>query len=131
MVHFFSKETAESFTGELETASDSDTMKDRHRREVRLLAIVLANLHGSSPLFRNVRRWIWEKRLNHSKYNEVEAMQLLGAAVMRIHQGKMIDLYLAIVMADVQATIEATERTLDEIEQLYNEKLKVWKGEQI
>lgn len=131
LVHFFHEGTADRFDRVLETASENDTMKDRHSREVRLLAIVLADLHGSSPLFRKVRSWLWEIRLSHSRYNEIEAMMLLDAAVQRMHQQKMIALYLAIIMANTQASIDAAQSQLKEIEQLFNEKVKDWKGETV
>ena len=128
-VHFFSRETAERFNGVLETASESDTMKDRHRREVCLLAIVLADLHGSFPYFHGLRRWIWEKRLTHSRYNEVEAMQLLEAAVQRIQQGKVLELHIALTAAQMQATIEAMNSERDTLREFFEQKQKTLEGE--
>lgn len=128
MVHFFHEGTAESFNSMLASASEYDTMKDRHRREVRLLAIVLADLHGMR-VFRKVRRWLWEKRLSFGKYDEVEALQLLDAAVTRIQQGKYFELYASLIVAQIQAMIEAMSRQQDEANQCYNEKLNYWKGE--
>lgn len=129
LVHFFNRGTAERFNGVLETASESDTMKDRHRREVRLLSIVLADLHGNSPHLRSLRRWLWEKRLTYSKYDKVEAIQLLDAAVQRIQQGKVIELSIALTAAQLQAIIEATSAQLDSLNVLFEQKIKDWKGE--
>ena len=114
LVHFFHTGTAESFNGVLETASESDTMKDRHRREVRLLAIVLADLHGTR-LFRRLRRWLWEKRLSFGRYDELEALQLLDAAVTRIQQGKFLEMYAELIISQIQATIEAMNRQLKKL----------------
>ena len=128
LVHFFDEETAESFNGVLETASESDTMKERHKREVRLLAIVLADLYRSPLLFRKVRRWFWEKRLSFGKYDEVEALQLLDTAVTRIQQGKRLEAYIALLVAEIETTLNATQGLIQETEQLCNDKIKVWKG---
>ena len=129
LVHFFCKGTAERFNGVLETASENDTMKDRHRREVLLLSLVLADLHGSSHFFRNLRRWIWKKRLEYTGYNEVEAMQLLEAAVQHIQLGKAIELHIALALAQMQAVFEAKNSLNDSLRELYEQKLKTWKGE--
>lgn len=129
LVHFFSKGTAERFNGVLETASENDTMKDRHRREVLLLSLVLADLHGSSQYFKNLRRWIWKKRLEYTGYNEVEAMQLLEAAVQHIQQVKIIELHIALIVAQMQATIEAMNGQRDTLQELFEQKQKTWKGE--
>lgn len=110
LVHFFDEETAESFNGVLETASESDTMKKRHKREVRLLAIVLADLYRSPLLFRKVRRWLWEKRLSFGKYDEVEALQLLDAAVTRIQQGKLLEMHTALILSQILSNINEMEK---------------------
>ena len=110
LVHFFHKETAENFNRELETVSESDTMKERHKREVRLLAIVLADLHRSPLLFRKVRRWLLEKRLSFGKYDEVEALQLLDAAVTRIQQGKLLEMHTALILSQIQSNINEMEK---------------------
>lgn len=110
LVHFFHEETAESFNGVLETASESDTMKGRHKREVRLLAIVLADLYRSPLLFRKVRRWLWEKRLSFGKYDEVEALQLLDAAVTRIQQGKLLEMHTALILSQILSNINEMEK---------------------
>ena len=129
LVHFFSKGTADRFNGVLETASENDTMKDRHHREVLLLSLVLADLHGSSHFFRNLRRWIWKKRLEYTGYNEVEAMQLLEAAVQHIQLGKAIELHIALALEQMQAVFEAKDSLNDSLRELYEQKLKTWKGE--
>ena len=129
LVHFFSKGTAERINGVLETASENDTMKDRHRREVLLLSLVPADLHGSSQYFKNLRRWIWKKRLEYTGYNEVEAMQLLEAAVQHIQLGKAIELHIALALEQMQAVFEAKDSLNDSLRELYEQKLKTWKGE--
>ena len=129
LVHFFSKGTVEKFNGVLETASENDTMKDRHRREVLLLSLVLADLHGSSQYFKNLRRWIWKKRLEYTGYNEVEAIQLLEAAVQHIQQGKVIELHIALILAQIQAEIEAINGNNDNLRELSSINKKTWKGE--
>ena len=93
------------------------------------MAIVLADLHGSFPYFHGLRRWIWEKRLTHSRYNEVEAMQLLEAAVQRIQQGKVLELHIALALAKMQAVFDAKDGINDTLRELYEHKLKTWKGE--
>lgn len=125
LVHFFSMGTAERFNRVLETASESDTIKDRHLREVRLLAIVLADLHGSRSYLRSLKRWIWEKRLSYSRYDEAEAMQLLEAAVQRFQQWKVFELHFALIKKE----LEAIEEQRKEIQEYVDQKQKTWKGE--
>ena len=104
-VHFFHRGTAEAFSDALKGTSESESMKRRKQREVRLLAIVLADLHGSSPYFKRLKRWIWRKRLTHSRYSDVEAVALLEAATTRIQNGKQLDALITIVMAQALAII--------------------------
>lgn len=128
-VHFFRQETAERFNRELETSSESDTMKDRHQREIRLLAIVLSDLHGSKPYFCRLRRWVWEIRLSHSRYDDLEAMQLLDAAVKRIQQSKMIELYAALLCEQIKNLFEIMKVQNEELQKVVEQKQKSWKGE--
>lgn len=129
MVHFFHSGTAERFNRVLEGASESDTMKDRHRREVQLLAIVLADLHGSFPFFITLRRKMWELRLSFGKYSEVEALQLLNAAVDRMQYGNVSKMVAGLIASQMKAFIEANKAILRESERMFTEKIKVWKGE--
>ena len=131
MVHFFHSGTAERFNRVLEGASESDTMKDRHRREVKLLAIVLADLHGSFPHFITLRRKMWELRLSFGKYSDVEALQLLNAAVDRIQHGNVSKMVAGLIASQMEAVIEANKAILKDSERMFNERIKVWKGEQI
>ena len=104
-VHFFHRGTAEAFSDALKGTSESESMKRRKQREVRLLAIVLADLHGNSPHFMRLKRWIWRKRLAHSRYSDVEAIALLDAAAERIQNGKHLDALMEIVTAQIVADI--------------------------
>ena len=124
-IHFFQSDTVARYEAELEKASESDTIKDRHLREVRLLAIVLADLHGSRPYLRSLKRWIWEKRLSYSRYDEVEAMQLLEAAVQRFQQWKVFELHFALIKKELEAIEELRKEILEYVDQ----KQKTWKGE--
>ncbi len=104
-VHYFHRGTAEAFSDALKGTSENESMKRRKQREVRLLAIVMADLHGSSPYFMRLKRWIWRKRLTHSRYSDVEAVALLDAAAERIQNGKQLDALMAIVTAQTVAII--------------------------
>lgn len=104
-VHYFHRGTAEAFSDALKGISENESMKRRKQREVRLLAIVLAVLHGSSPYFMRLKRWLWRKRLTHSRYSDVEAVALLDAAAERIQNGKQLDALMAIVTAQTVAII--------------------------
>lgn len=104
-VHYFHRGTAEAFSDALKGTSENESMKRRKQREVRLLAIVMADLHGSSPYFKRLKRWIWRKRLTHSRYSDVEAVALLDAAAERIQNGKQLDALMAIVTAQTVAII--------------------------
>ena len=104
-VHYFHRGTAEAFSDALKGTSENESMKRRKQREVRLLAIVLADLHGSGPYFKRLKRWIWRKRLTHSRYSDVEAVALLDAAAERIQNGKQLDALITIVMAQGAAII--------------------------
>lgn len=106
-VHYFHRGTAEAFTDALRGTSENESMKRRKQREVRLLAIVLADLHGSSKHFMRLKRWIWRKRLERARYNEVEAVALLEAARERIQNGKQLDALAAILLAQMQAIIKS------------------------
>ena len=104
-VHYFHRGTAEAFSDALKGTSENESMKRRKQREVRLLAIVLSDLHGSSPYFKRLKRWIWRKRLTHSRYSDVEAVALLEAATERIQNGKQLDALITIVMAQAVSII--------------------------
>lgn len=104
-VHFFHRGTAEAFSDALKGISENESMKRRKQREVRLLAIVMADLHGSSPYFMRLKRWLWRKRLAHSRYSDVEAVALLEAATERIQNGKQLDALITIVMAQAVSII--------------------------
>ena len=104
-VHYFHRGTAEAFSDALKGISENESMKRRKQREVRLLAIVLSDLHGSSPYFKCLKRWIWRKRLTHTRYSDVEAVALLEAATERMQNGKQLDALITIVMAQAVAII--------------------------
>ena len=104
-VHYFHRSTAEAFSDALKGTSENESMKRRKQREVRLLAIVMADLHGSSPYFMRLKRWLWRKRLAHSRYSDVEAVALLEAATERIQNGKQLVALITIVMAQGAAII--------------------------
>ena len=104
-VHYFHRGTAEAFSDALKGTSENESMKRRKQREVRLLAIVMADLHGSSPYFMRLKRWLWRKRLAHSRYSDVEAVALLEAATERIQNGKQLVALITIVMAQGAAII--------------------------
>ena len=123
-VHFFHRGTAKAFSDALRGTSKSESMKRRKQREVRLLAIVLSDLYGSSPYFKRLRRWLWRKRLKHSIYNDVEAVALLEAATERIQNGKQMDALAAIIIAQMQATLVAMKVGRKQIMEGYNEKIK-------
>lgn len=101
-VHFFHRGTAEAFSDTLKGISENDSMKRHKQREVRLLAIVLADLYGSSPYFKQLKRWFWRKRLVYSRYNDVEAVALLEAAKERIQNGKQMDILGSILLAQMK-----------------------------
>lgn len=101
-VHFFHRGTAEAFSETLKGISEKDSMKRRKQREEQLLAIVLADLYGSSPYLKRLKRWLWRKRLEHSIYNDVEAVALLEAAKERIQEGKQFDALGAILLAQMK-----------------------------
>lgn len=104
-VHYFHRGTAEAFSDALKGISENESMKRRKQREVRLLAIVMADLHGSSPYFMRLKRWLWRKRLAHSRYSDVEAVALLEAATERIQNGKQLVALITIVMAQAVSII--------------------------
>ncbi len=127
-IHFFQSDTVARYEAELEKASESDTMKERHQRQVNLLAIVLSDLYRSQPLFRGLRRWKWKVKLSHGTYNEVEALQLLEAATIRIQHSKLLEIYRNILAAQVLAVISQANGQNDQLEKLLNEKRENWKG---
>ena len=127
-IHFFQNDTVARYEAELEKASESDTMKERHQRQVNLLTIVLSDLHRSQPLFRGLRRRIWKVRLSHGTYNEVEALQLLEAATIRIQYSKLLEIYRNILAAQVLTAINQANGQNDQLEKLLNEKQENWKG---
>jgi len=122
-VHFFHRGTAEAFTDALRGTSENESMKRRKQREVRLLAIVLADLNGSFPHFMRLKRWIWRKRLSRSSYNDVEAVALLEAARERIQNGKQLDALAAILLAQMQAIIASMSASRKKIAEVLNESL--------
>jgi hypothetical protein len=104
-------------------------MKRRKQREVRLLAIVLADLNGSFPHFMELKRWIWRKRLTRSSYNDVEAVALLEAARERIQNGKQLDALAAILLAQMQAIIASMSASREQLAEVENELRKEWSNE--
>ena len=128
-VHFFHRGTAEAFTDALRGTSENESMKRRKQREVRLLAIVLADLNGSFPHFMRLKRWIWRKRLTRSRYNEVEAVALLEAARERIQNGKQLDALNAILLAQMQAIIASMSASREQLAEVENELRKEWSNE--
>lgn len=128
-VHFFHRGTAEAFTDALRGTSENESMKRRKQREVRLLAIVLADLNGSFPHFMRLKRWIWRKRLTRSRYNEVEAVALLEAARERIQNGKQLDALAAILLAQMQAIIASMSASREQLAEVENELRKEWSNE--
>ena len=122
-VHFFHRGTAEAFTDVLRGTSENESLKRRKQREVHLLAVVLADLNGSSPHFMRLKRWIWRKRLTRSRYNDVEAIALLEAARERIQNGKQIDALVAILLAQMQALIASMTSNREQIAEVLNESL--------
>lgn len=128
-VHFFHRGTAEAFTDALRGTSENESMKRRKQREVRLLAIVLADLNGSFPHFMRLKRWIWRKRLTRSRYNEVEAVALLEAARERIQNGKQLDALAAILLAQMQAIIASMSASREQLAEVENEFRKEWNHE--
>lgn len=123
-VHFFHRGTAEAFTDALRGTSENESMKRRKQREVRLLAIVLADLYGSFPHFMRLKRWIWRKRLTRSRYNDVEAVALLEAARERIQNGKQLDALAAILLAQMQAIIASMSASREQLAEVENELRK-------
>ena len=117
-VHFFHRGTSEAFLATLRGASENDSLKRRKRREVCLLAIVLADLHGSSPFFKGLRRFIWRKRLSHTSYSDMEAVQLLTAAKERIQHKKHIEALLAILFAQMQVILAAKNISNEQLREL-------------
>ena len=128
-VHFFHRGTAEAFTDALRGTSENESMKRRKQREVRLLAIVLADLNGSFPHFMELKRWIWRKRLTRSSYNDVEAVALLEAARERIQNGKQLDALAAILLAQMQAIIASMSASREQLAEVENELRKEWSNE--
>ena len=128
-VHFFHRGTAEAFSDALKGISENESMKRRKQREVRLLAIVLADLNGSFPHFMRLKRWIWRKRLTRSRYNEVEAVALLEAARERIQNGKQLDALAAILLAQMQAIIASMSASREQLAEVENEFRKEWSNE--
>lgn len=128
-VHFFHRGTAEAFSDALKGTSEKESMKRRKQREVRLLAIVLADLHGSSKHFMRLKRWIWRKRLERARYNEVEAVALLEAARERILNGKQLDALAAILLAQMQATIASMSANREQLTEKEKELRKERKYE--
>ena len=108
LVHYFHPGTAERFDRVLEMASVSDTMQERHRHQIEMLATVLSDLHDTSRHFMGLRRWLWVQRLKHSRYDEVEALQLLDAAVTRIRQGHLLEMICFAQLAQIQSLINQT-----------------------
>lgn len=123
-VHFFHRGTAEAFSDALRGTSENESMKRRKQREVRLLAIVLADLNGSFPHFMELKRWIWRKRLTQSSYNDVEAVALLEAARERIQNGKQLDALAAILLAQMQAIIASMSASREQLAEVENELRK-------
>ena len=105
-VHFFHRGTAEAFSDALRGISENESMKHRKQREVRLLAIVLADLHGSSRHCKRLKRKLWSYRLTRYRYSEVEAVALLEAARERIQGGKKMEALIEILNAQIQAQAE-------------------------
>ena len=128
-VHFFHRGTAEAFSDALRGTSENESMKRRKQREVRLLAIVLADLNGSFPHFMELKRWIWRKRLTRSSYNDVEAVALLEAARERIQNGKQLDALAAILLAQMQAIIASMSASREQLAEVENELRKEWSNE--
>lgn len=122
-VHFFHRGTAEAFSDALRGTSENESMKRRKQREVRLLAIVLADLNGCLPHFMRLKRWIWRKRLEHSRYSDVEAVALLDAARERIQNGKQLDALCAILMAQMTALIASMKMNREQLAEVFNESL--------
>ena len=120
-VHFFHRGTAEAFSETLKGISEKDSMKRRKQREVRLLAIVLADLYGSSPYLKRLKRWLWRKRLQYSRYSEVEAVALLEAAKERIQNGKQMDALAVILQKQSQALIASMSIRREQLSELLNE----------
>lgn len=106
VIDHFHRGTAERFNRVLETATEGQSMKTRHKQQTKMLAIVLSDLQGSSKLFRGLRRWLWEKRLSLTSYNEVEALKLIEAAVLRIQNYKLLELHTTLLLAQIMANIE-------------------------
>lgn len=123
-VHFFHRGTDEAFSDALNGVSENESMKRRKQREVRLLAIVLADLHGSGLYFKRLKRWIWRKRLTHTRYSDVEAVALLDAATVRIQNGKQLDALIAIIMAQMEAQIASMEAQEEQLTEYYNEVIE-------
>ena len=121
-VHFFHRDTAAAFLDALRGTSENDSMKRRRQREVRLLAIVLADLYGSSPHFRRLRRWFWRVRLEHTRYSDVEAVALLDASRERIHDGMQIDALNAILLVQIQAIVASMGVRREDLVEVLNEK---------
>lgn len=122
-VHFFHRGTAEAFSDALRGISENESIKQRKQREIRLLAIVLADLNGSSRYFKRIKRWLWRKRLRHSKYSDVEAIALLDAARDRIQNGKRVDALIAILLAHIQVIIASMSVNREQLVVL-NESLR-------
>ena len=106
-VHFFHRGTAEAFADELKGATDNESLKRRKLREVRLLSLVLADLHGSSRHFVKCKRWIWRQRLKLAHYNDIEAIALLEAASERMQHGKQLEALADITVEHIQAELSS------------------------
>lgn len=107
-VYFFHRGTAELFSYTIKGVLENESMKRRKQREIKLLAIVLANLYGSSRYFKRLKRWLWRKRLAHSKYNELEAMALLATAKNFIQYSKQMEAMSTILLVEMIKDAVAT-----------------------
>lgn len=125
-VHYFHRGTAEAFFDALKGTSENESLKRRKQREIRLLAIVLADLHGSSPYFKRLKRWIWRTRLARTIYNEVEAVALLEAARERIQNGKQLDALAAIILAQMQAIIASASANREQTAEIIRKGESAW-----
>ena len=110
VIHHFHQGTAERFNRVLETASEGQSMKTRHKQQTKMLAIILSDLQGSSKLFRGLRRWLWEKSLSFTNYSEVEALKLIEAAVLRIQNYKLLELHTMLIVAQIMNEIKAIDK---------------------
>ena len=105
VINHFQYDTVERFNKVLESASGGQKMGERHKLQTQMLAIILSDVQGSSRVFRGLRQWLWEKKLSHTSYNEVEALRLIETAVLRIQQHKVLEMHTALILAQMQALI--------------------------